>query len=390
MDQINPIQVVIGVWIGLFFLFLPFPTTLLPGVGHVLTALLLPITTSVSNIAPETLSQTFTFSDSLHLYLQTLVLGVASLFIAWAVIKKRKERQLLSFLRIGITYLLAFFLLKYGLEKWTRLQFPQPPPNILHAPTGSLTKDILFWSVMGSSKSYGWFMGFIEVLAGILLLLRKTRLIGGWLAFGIFLQIFALNIGFDITVKLLSFFLLSSSFYIIYPAISPLYQFLTGADQKNAIHFDNPDMKPIIRRLLKGSVLTIIFLECGLPLWNAASLPPQNQEGLAQQTYAIIESHPIPELFPSKNLKHIHFHPQGYLITESFNGYFTSYPIQLPSGGRQFTVKENSQTVRATRKNGEWYFTLNTKLLWRCKKVDNKKLPLMQDDFHWTVEGMLP
>lgn len=387
MIKTIPIPLLTGTWLCLFFLFLPFPTEIVPEIGTQLTKLFLPVTRALSTTNNDILSDTYSFSDSIHIYFQTALLGIIALGLTWLLSRKNKVENLIPWLRSILACILAFFLLKYGLEKWTHLQFPTPPPNILHSDTGSLDKDILFWSLMGTSNVYSGFMGFVEVLAGTLLFFRRTRMIGGYLALGVFANVFALNLGFDVTVKLLSFALLITSLYIISPTIQPIYTLLAS---KNAVSMEVPEinLSPFLKRLLKGLAITLIVLECVLPIFDRNSNPPSNQS-LNHQTFEIIATQRLPDTIQDDNYKHLHFHPQGFLITETFEGEFESYPIQLPEGANQFKFEGSKKTIKAIKNGDEWLFTEKNQLLWRCRRVKNESLPLLQDNFHWTVEGML-
>ncbi|GAB5418305.1 MAG: hypothetical protein Crog2KO_24050 [Crocinitomicaceae bacterium] len=334
------------------------------------------------------LSDTYSFSDSLHLYVQTAFLGGFAAIISFVLLRKDKVKQIVPWLRTILAFILAFLLIKYGLEKWTQLQFPAPPPNILHSEVGTLDKDILFWSLMGTSKAYAGFMGFVEIFAGLLLFFRKTRLIGGFFALGIFANVFALNVGFDITVKLLSLALLLTSLYIITPSLRSLYQLLSSKEV-DPIQSRHIEIKPIMHRLLKGVAVTLILLECILPLFDKNFSIPSDKS-LNHQTYAVVATQHYPDGIAPLNYKHLHFHPHGFLITETFDGQFQSYPIQHPEGANQFKLNKSSHAIVVVRNGDEWIFIQKNQLLWRCKRVRNEALPLLQDDFHWTVEGMLP
>lgn len=361
---------------------------LLPDVGEWLTQIFLPITQSISGADLDVLSDTYSFSDSIHIYLQTTMLGMLASAVVLLLIRKEKAQSLLPWLRAILSFVLAFFLIKYGLEKWTRLQFPSPPPNILHAEVGTLDKDILFWSLMGTSKAYAGFMGFIEIIAGILLFFRRTRYIGGFVAMGVFMNVFALNIGFDITVKLLSLALLLTSVYIVTPVLHPIFQLLSSKTVDPIQHSDIK-IRPVMHRFLKGFAITLIILECALPLFDKNFSGP-TEKSLNHQTYAVIATQQYPDGIAPLHYKHLHFHPQGFLITETFDGQFQSHPIRLPEGANQFKLTESKSVIKVIRNGDEWLFTQKNQLLWRCKRVKNEALPLLRDNFHWTVEGMLP
>lgn len=388
MKKIKPIPLVAGTWLCLFFLFLPFPTELIPELGSVLTKVFVPVTHVISDTNEIILSDTYSFSDSIHLYIQTALLGCLALLISFGISRYRKTVQLLPWLRLALSFILAFFLIKYGLEKWTRLQFPVPPPNILHAEVGSLDKDILFWSLMGTSKTYAFFMGLSEIIAGLLLFFRRTRFLGGYIALGIFANVFALNLGFDITVKLLSLGLLMTSFFVVTPSLIPVVQLLAGKSA-NLVEHDTVSLRPVVHRFLKGFAITLILLECIFPLFDR-TFSPVNPKTLNHQTYKIISTQNYPENIAPIQYKRLHFHPHGFLITETNDGVFESHPIRLPEGSNQFKLSTTQTTISVKREGDEWLFLEDKTLLWRCKRVRNESLPLLQDDFHWTVEGMLP
>jgi len=387
LEKIKPIPLAAGTWLCLFFLFLPFPLDIAPEIGTHITKLFLPFTKSLSATSAETLASTHSFSDSIHLYLQSALLGILAIAIVLVLTRIKKAHLALSWIRTVITFIIGFFLLKYGIEKWTRLQFPLPPPNILHAEAGSLDKDILFWSLMGSSKVYAGFMGFIEILAGTLLFFRKTRFIAGYIALGVFANVLALNIGFDITVKLLSLGLLLGSFFIIAPSIKPLFQLLS-AQSISPVELETIEIKPLLHRALKGFAVTLIIIECLWPVMNR-SQSEFNPKAINHQTFSIVQTEKCPDGIPQQEYKRLHFHPNGFLITETFDGEFQSYPIRIPHGSNQFKFS-NGNHVRALRQGDEWLFVNGNQLLWRCKRVPNEDLPLLQDKFHWTVESMIP
>jgi hypothetical protein len=137
-----------------------------------------------------------------------LFLGlIFSLIFNW-FFKHKFNYDYKSLLYVTSSYVLAFFLLKYGFDKVFKHQFYYPEPAILHTPLGLLDNDILYWSTMGKSYSYSVFMGILEIIPAFLLLSRKFRLLGSCIALGVFLNVFAVNIGFDIQVKFLAGFLL--------------------------------------------------------------------------------------------------------------------------------------------------------------------------------------
>ncbi len=380
---------IVGIWLGLFFLFLPFPLHLFPEIGAPLSKLLLPVTHWISGIPLETLEKTGTFSDSIHLFVQSGLLGLVAIPFGLLLQKNQKAHAYFPILPALIAYILAFFLLKYGLEKFTRLQFPIPPANLLYTPLGQLDKDLLFWTSMGTSQSYGWFMGFVEIFAGILLLARKFRVLGAIMATGIFSNVLAINIGFDITVKLLSLMLLLSALYLLSPHLVKIYRFLTGTAMSPLQLPANVNFSPFYQRIAKGRILAIIALECGLPIIEHLS-SSEVHTTLQNSTFEITEIAQSPTVFEVPSLRRIHFHRDGYLITESTTGQFNSHKILGAPAASHFTIDGSSSNISFTKKGKTYSFYQNDALLFRAIQLKNADLPLLQDEIHWTVESFIP
>jgi hypothetical protein len=142
----------------------------------------------------------------------SLLLGVfSSPFIHWICSKWKLHPTAL--LKTVLAAILFFFLFKYGWDKITKGQFYMPEPNTLFTPFGKLSKDIAYWSLVGSSYPYTVSLGIIEVVAALLLLFKRTQFLASLLAVVIFGQVVLINFSFDISVKLFygSLFLLHTA-----------------------------------------------------------------------------------------------------------------------------------------------------------------------------------
>jgi len=70
---------------------------------------------------------------------------------------------------------------------------------VLATPTGDLSLNTLLWTAIGSSTGYQMATGWAELLAGVLLLLPQTVLLGALVGLVDMLHVFALNMAFDVT-----------------------------------------------------------------------------------------------------------------------------------------------------------------------------------------------
>jgi hypothetical protein len=84
----------------------------------------------------------------------------------------------------------------------------------------------LFWTFMSGSKPYTIFCGWLEVLAGYLVLFKRTRTIGGLLSVVVMAQIVIINLCYDVPVKLFSIHLLLMSLFVLDDDLRNLFKFL--------------------------------------------------------------------------------------------------------------------------------------------------------------------
>jgi len=112
-----------------------------------------------------------------------------------------------------LRFYLALTLLGYGLSKVWATQFPSLWAN-LDTPTSELTPMRVAWLFFGYSQPYQQFLAWAEVVPALLLLPRRTATLGALLAITVMANVFALNIFFDICVKLQSGLYLASALLI--------------------------------------------------------------------------------------------------------------------------------------------------------------------------------
>ena len=124
--------------------------------------------------------------------------------------------------RTYVRYYLSTVMLAYGFAKVLPLQFPEPGPDRLIMPYGESSPMGLLWRFMGASRPYTVFGGLAEVLGGLLLLWRRTTLLGALVALGLLLNIVMLNFSYDVPVKLFSSLLLGLVLFLVWPDVGRL------------------------------------------------------------------------------------------------------------------------------------------------------------------------
>mgnify|MGYP006182332955 FL=1 len=188
---------------GWWILLLPFDYTLFDWIFKLVQQ---PFFGLLNALDKDLIFETDTYGTYVLIALSILLGVLSSPLIHWVcTIWKLNPTQLLKTVLAAILF---FFLFKYGWDKIIKMQFYRPEPNTLFTPFGKLSKDIAYWSLVGSSYSYTVTLGVIEVVIALLLLFKRTQFLASLLAITIFGQIVLINFSFDIpTITSVYFFL---------------------------------------------------------------------------------------------------------------------------------------------------------------------------------------
>ena len=159
-------------------------------------------------------------------YLDLLFDLLLALVVAAVWSSRRRGRPVSVRLRDGwqvmARYYLGSTLLSYGFAKVFPLQFPAPGPDRLLQPYGDSSPMGLLWTFMGASTGYQIFGGLMELAGGYLLFFRRTTLLGALVSAGVLANILALNVFYDVPVKLFSAHLLLVACLIALPDVPRL------------------------------------------------------------------------------------------------------------------------------------------------------------------------
>lgn len=261
--------------------------------------------------------------------------------------------------------ILAFFLLKYGWDKVVLLQFYSPAPNILYTNFGWLSKDIAFWSLIGSSPGLSRTIGVMEIITGIFLLWPRFRFLGGLLSIFIFATILVINISFDISVKQfsLALFIWSLLLVVSHPES---WKPLLGIHQKNQsipLH-----SKAVSKWMLMGFL--IIALEGFSSTWTTGDFNFQNNASPVPASAFAIPNHPL--------YAAIFTHPQGYVIIEYKNGKKQDFHIDNLD---QFTPRNIQFKLGTLDLQGKQL--LLDKRKFSLETLPIKQLPMQTKDWHF-------
>jgi uncharacterized membrane protein len=196
--------------------------------------------------------------DTTYNYFEVLVFFILAVMgtVIWSVIDRKRQSysRLLRFFRIYVSYYVGAYMLSYGLSKVFYLQFSEPSFIELFRTYGESSPMGIAWTFMGASKAYTMFSGFAELLGGLLLFHRRTRTFGALMIFAVMLNVFMINMSYDVPVKLFSFHLMIKALFIA----SLDYKRILNLFVLNKPKTFSNDIKPLFKNRTYGVATTII------------------------------------------------------------------------------------------------------------------------------------
>lgn len=154
-------------------------------------------------------------------YLQAFVLLMiaAGVTAIWSVVDRRRPdyRALNKWFRVFLRFSLGSTMIPYGMVKAIPMQMPAPSLQRLLEPFGNFSPMGVLWYSIGASKGYEMFAGSMELVGGLLLFVPQFATLGAIVTFADAVQIFTLNMTYDVPVKLFSFHLILMSLLLIAP-----------------------------------------------------------------------------------------------------------------------------------------------------------------------------
>jgi hypothetical protein len=167
--------------------------------------------------------------DTAFHWVQTFWLLIVSALAAavWSQLDRERAHDIAlhKWFRLFVRFGLAAQMFYYGLAKVIPTQFPAPSLVTLVEPVGNLSRTDLLWTFIGASTAYQVFTGCAEVLAGILLAVPRTTMLGALICLADMIQVFALNMTYDFGLKQISFHLILLSLFLLAPDFPRLASF---------------------------------------------------------------------------------------------------------------------------------------------------------------------
>jgi len=178
---------------------------------------------------------------------------------------RRTDYWFRQFLR----FVLAAQMLYFGMAKVIPTQFPPAGLVTLLKPFGNLAPDDLLWSFIGASVPYQMFTGWAEVIAGLLLVVPRTAVLGAVIAFADMLQVFVLNMTYDVGLKQTSSHLMFIAVFLLLPDLHRLGNALIDRREDRAYDSDRVSRgKWLWAQIAFGAYLLLMFTRLAMLSWQ--------------------------------------------------------------------------------------------------------------------------
>jgi hypothetical protein len=147
--------------------------------------------------------------------------------LVWSVLDRRRTHYAKLFLwfRFTLRLGLVILLLSYGSIKVFLFQMPTPSLAVLNEHVGNTSPLTFLWALIGISPAYERLCGLIEMFCALLLLWRRSALIGTLLTIVVMSNVLLLNLCFDVPVKLYAMNVLAMALLVLAPDIRALFTF---------------------------------------------------------------------------------------------------------------------------------------------------------------------
>lgn len=166
--------------------------------------------------------------DQMAIWIYLFLMVVVALVVAalWSILDRRRPgyARLWTWTALFLRLALGGQMLFYGFAKLIPSQMGPPPLAALLEPFGDFSPASVLWLQVGSSPVYEMLLGSVEVLGGLLLFWTRTATLGAIISLIAMVQVFILNMTFDVPVKILSFHLVVFSLILLAPHVRNLLE----------------------------------------------------------------------------------------------------------------------------------------------------------------------
>lgn len=341
-------------------------------------------------------------------WVQTFCLLILATVITaiWSVLDRRRANYvtLHKWFRLFIRFALASMMLSYGLIKIIPVQMPFPPLSRLLEPYGDFSPFSVLWFSVGSSPAYEIFAGSAETLGGLLLIFPRTTTLGALVCLADMVQVFTLNMTYDVPVKLNSFHLILFSLFLLAPDGRRIVSFFFS-DRSTG-----PSTQPKLFRTLRANrialVLQVVFglylvgmnVYDGIKRWHedGGGRPRSSLYGIWDVDQMSVDGQiRSPLLTDHERWRRALFDIPSFMGFQRVDGSMTGYGCSIADKEKTLTLtKSDDKNWKATfsfERPVQDQLVLDGamdghKVHMQLKLFDRNKFTLINRGFHWINE----
>lgn len=339
-----------------------------------------------------------TYDYLLVAFLLLISLGAA---VIWTFFDRKRPGYptLYRWLNLYVRFALGSTMIGYGAFKVISSQFAAPTLDRLMQTYGESSPMGLLWTFMGASEPYTMFVGFAEMISGILLFPRKTSTLGVLMSIGVLSNVVALNFSYDVPVKLYSSHLLAMAIFVMLPDARRLLNFFILNRPT-----ENVSAQPLFRRPLwhRGAlVFASLFLIAvvGTSLYQSYD---QRRRFIGERSplYGVwlVEEFSVDQpgsSAPAPSWKRIIFDSPYRVAVQTATDVNERFGVQLDQEKRTLTLRKREDpgwnTVLNYERVSPDVITLagvlnGSQMTARLRRTDERKFLLTDRGFHWINE----
>jgi uncharacterized membrane protein YphA (DoxX/SURF4 family) len=334
------------------------------------------------------------------------LIATAVATVVWSILDRRRQEYatLHAWFWLALRFCLGATMFVYGSLKVVPLQMLYPSLGTLVEPFGNMSPFGLLWASVGSSPAYEAFAGCAELLGGILLIFPRTVTLGALICLADMIQVFALNMTYDVPVKLYSFHLILISLLILQPNLKPLASFFF-LNRHTQLMVPKPLFST--RRAQRIALVVIAFIWLRIIAgdvyqdWNSwhsygPGAPKPPLYGIWNIEEYTLDGKPLPLLVTGEEQwRRVIFSYPNYAVAQRMDGSSKGYTAKVDLGAHTLNLTDSKD------KNWKANFSIarpapdrltldgivnGQKAELRLRLLDHTKFMLVSRGFHWTQE----
>ncbi len=335
-----------------------------------------------------------------------IIAGIGTAIWTWLDRRRANYITAHKWFHLLLRFAAGSAMLSYGVIKAIPLQMPAPGLTRLLEAFGNYSPMGVLWASIGASPAYERFAGGAELAAAVCLFVPQLSIVGALILLADSIQIFALNMTYDVPVKLFSFHLILTSLVLLAPDARRLLNVLVL--NRAALPSTRP---PLLRGLRARRLLTAAQIVFGMWLvgvnvafarysWTTqgGGAPKPALYGIWNVTTMTIDGVERPPLISDDGRwRRVIVENRAGMVIQGMDDTFTFYPANTDVAAKRIVLSRPGDQIRGAsaqfafdRPDPDHLFldgmVDGRRLRLTLQLFDHNRLPLLSRGFRWIQE----